>query len=212
MFIHGAWLPGQMTPAGREVLSYTQIDWLLMQTGHAAVEMFFALSAFLLWRPFTLAAQGGVGRESVRGYTLRRIARVVPGYWAALALIAVWQSTPYVLSTDTGGRYFGFAQNLHTESALGGIGPAWTLAVEMQFYVLLGVLALARRRAGKSIGVDLGLAGAMIAGAAVWRLLRRRARPTTSTASTCTSCSRSRRTSTASAWASRSPRCRCATS
>lgn len=171
MFIHGAWLPGQVTPAGREVLSSTQVDWLLMQTGHAAVEMFFALSAFLLWRPFTLAAQSATGRESVRGYALRRIARVVPGYWAALALIALWQATPYVLSTDTGGRYFGFAQNLHTESALGGIGPAWTLAVEMQFYVLLGVLALARRYAPRSMGVDLGIAGAMIAGAAVWRLL-----------------------------------------
>jgi peptidoglycan/LPS O-acetylase OafA/YrhL len=170
MWIHGAWLPGQLTPAGRSVIAATHTNWLAMHTGQAAVEMFFVMSAFLLWRPFTAAAQNAAGDESVRAYALRRVARIVPGYWAALVLIALWQATPHVLSAHTGGRYFVFTQNLHSATALGGIGPAWTLAVEAQFYVLLGVLALARRRGGRTVRFDLVLAGVMAAGAAVWRL------------------------------------------
>jgi peptidoglycan/LPS O-acetylase OafA/YrhL len=170
MWIHGGWLLGQMSPAGRDVIAATHSNWWLMHTGHAAVEMFFAMSAFLLWRPFTLVAQTGEGRESVGGYALRRVARIVPGFWIALVLIALWHNTPDVLTMPKGLQYFLFGQNLTNATTLGGIGPAWTLAVEAQFYVLLAVVAFARPRGGRSIKFDLAFAGGMALLAAVWRV------------------------------------------
>jgi peptidoglycan/LPS O-acetylase OafA/YrhL len=170
MWIHGGWLIGQMSPAGRDVIGATHSEWWLMHTGHAAVEMFFAMSAFLLWRPFTLVAQAGEGHESVGGYLVRRVARIVPGFWVALVLIALWHNTPHVLGLPGGLQYFLFGQNLTNATTLGGIGPAWTLAVEAQFYVLLAVAAVFRPRGGRSLRFDVGFAAAMVVLAAVWRV------------------------------------------
>ena len=39
-------------------------------------------------------------------------------------------------------RYFGFVQNLSVETVLGGIRPAWSLCVEMSFYLVLPIWAL----------------------------------------------------------------------
>jgi peptidoglycan/LPS O-acetylase OafA/YrhL len=170
MWIHGGWQAGQLSAAGRQAIAATHTNWLMMHTGQAALEMFFAMSAFLLWRPFTLVAQTGVGRESVGGYALRRVARIIPAYWAALVLIALWQHTPDVLSYPGGLPYFLLGQNLATGTTLGGIGPAWTLAVEMQFYVLLAVAAVFRSRAGQGVRFDLMFAGGLALLAAGWRL------------------------------------------
>ena len=43
-------------------------------------------------------------------------------------------------------RYFGFVQNLSVETVLGGIRPAWSLCVEMSFYLVLPLWALACAR------------------------------------------------------------------
>jgi peptidoglycan/LPS O-acetylase OafA/YrhL len=106
----------------------------------------------------------------VGGYLVRRVARIVPGFWVALVLVALWQHTPNVLTMPDGLQYFFFGQNLTNATTLGGIGPAWTLAVEAQFYVLLALVAAARPWAGKSIRFDLGFAGGMFLLAAVWRV------------------------------------------
>jgi len=178
MWIHGGWLAAYTSnvfvggsPAGRALISDTHMDWWLRHAGHVAVEMFFVMSAFLLWRPFSLAAQAGVGRESVGGYLVRRVARVVPGFWAALFLVALWQQRADVLSFPGGLRFFFFGQNLTDATTFGGIAAAWTLAVEAQFYLLLGALALARRRAGAGIRFELVAAGSLVLLAAVWRLI-----------------------------------------
>jgi peptidoglycan/LPS O-acetylase OafA/YrhL len=161
-------MPGN--PGVQQVVEGSHLDWALRHTGALAVEMFFAMSAFLLWRPFTLAAQSGRRHESVAGYLLRRVARIVPGYWLTLLLVALWLHPYRVLTFPDGLQFFLFGQNLTDATTLGGIPPAWSLAVEAQFYVLLAAVALWRRRSGPGIGFDLGFAWSLVVLAVCWRL------------------------------------------
>src|SRR5207302_5200140 len=50
-----------------------------------AFVMFFVLSGYLLYRTFARAAVGRGDHVSIRGYLLRRAARIVPAYYLALA-------------------------------------------------------------------------------------------------------------------------------
>ncbi|MDX6570153.1 MAG: hypothetical protein QOH15_2731 [Gaiellales bacterium] len=118
------------------------------------VTLFFVLSGFLLWRPFASAVAGGRELPSLRRYARNRVLRILPAYWAVLALSAlVLQSVrlvpvsahplagalhdPALLVKDAL-----LAQELAPSTLSSGIEPAWSLAVEVTFYVLLPLLGL----------------------------------------------------------------------
>src|SRR5947209_17182952 len=77
---------------------------------NVGVAIFFVISGFLLYRPL-LAARMGVGPPvRLRDYARRRFLRIVPAYWVALSLLAVYPGLPGVC----GGRRwacYGFAQD-----------------------------------------------------------------------------------------------------
>jgi len=59
------------------------------------VPVFFALSGFLLYRPFVVARRISGPRVDIRRYYRRRLVRIVPAYWLVIAcvvLIPVWLS------------------------------------------------------------------------------------------------------------------------
>ena len=124
------------------------------------VTLFFALSGFLLYRPFLVAAFEPERRPSVADYFRNRALRIVPAYWVILLLVAlVLQSA---LVRDGGDLQTGaltnpadllsaalLVQDYRPSTMIIGIGPAWSLAVEVVFYLvlpLLGGLALALAR------------------------------------------------------------------
>ncbi|HVS28418.1 MAG TPA: acyltransferase [Solirubrobacteraceae bacterium] len=111
-----------------------------------AVAVFFALSGFLLYRPFARARLRGRPLPSIRAYAVRRVARIVPAYWLTLVLIALWVDRGYVFSASNLGTYFGFTQLYNVHTYQGGLAQAWTIDVEMTFYVLLPLLAIALNR------------------------------------------------------------------
>jgi peptidoglycan/LPS O-acetylase OafA/YrhL len=115
-----------------------------------SVPVFFVVSGFVLYRPF-LAGQAGLAPAPKLGrYARGRVLRIVPAYWVAMTLLAVYPGLPGVFSGDWW-RYYGFLQiyDLHTEPL--GLPPAWTLGVEVTFYLALPLLALlaARRPLGR---------------------------------------------------------------
>src|SRR5882757_3494125 len=56
----------------------------------AGVLIFFSLSGYLLYAPFVRARESGVAVD-VRGYAVRRVARILPAYLvAAFVIAAVW--------------------------------------------------------------------------------------------------------------------------
>ena len=108
----------------------------------AGVALFFAISGFLLYRPFVSARLNGAPRSAIVTYLRRRILRIVPAYWLALTVLAIWPGLNGVF-TGHFWIFYGFGQIYDNGYALGGIGPAWTLCIEITFYLLLPVYAAA---------------------------------------------------------------------
>jgi peptidoglycan/LPS O-acetylase OafA/YrhL len=107
----------------------------------AGVALFFVISGFLLYRPFVAARYRGRRGPRVRRYARRRVLRIVPAYWLALTVLAIWPGLALV-HTDKWWVFYGFLQDFSTQWVTGGITAAWSLCVEVQFYVLLPVYAL----------------------------------------------------------------------
>jgi peptidoglycan/LPS O-acetylase OafA/YrhL len=128
--------------------------------GHAVsdlqmgVAVFFVISGFLLYRPFVAADMSGTRPSPTAVFYRRRLLRIVPGYWFALTLIAL---LPGVVGVFGEGwwRYYLLLQNYSGVQAVfaRGIGPAWSLSVELAFYLLLPLFAFAMR---KTAGNDAG--------------------------------------------------------
>lgn len=112
----------------------------------AGVTLFFVLSGFLLYRPHALALAGLAPAPKLRVYAARRFLRIAPAYWVALTLLAIWPGLDGVFTRDAW-VYYGFAQSYRNEWMMKGIGPAWSLSVEVSFYALLPLLAVLLRRA-----------------------------------------------------------------
>jgi peptidoglycan/LPS O-acetylase OafA/YrhL len=113
--------------------------------GGQAVIVFFVISGFLLYRPFAAARAAGDPRRSTGRYARRRALRILPGYWTALTLLAIF---PGVVGVFTGDwwRYYGYLQLYSAHARNGGIQVAWTLCVEVTFYIALPLWVIAIRR------------------------------------------------------------------
>jgi peptidoglycan/LPS O-acetylase OafA/YrhL len=109
------------------------------------VALFFVISGFLLYRPFVAARMTGRPAPHVSRYLRRRALRILPAYWFALTVLAIWPGLVGVHTSDWW-VYYGFLQDLRTGWIGGGITAAWSLCVEVQFYLLLPLYALACAR------------------------------------------------------------------
>lgn len=123
------------------------------------VTIFFLLSGFLLYRPFVAARRDGRPPITPRAFMRRRVLRIVPAYWVALGLLAIY---PGLLGfSEHWWRFFTFTQIYWSASTVQGIGPAWTLAIEASFYVILPFLAVAIARLRPGVRGELALLAAI---------------------------------------------------
>lgn len=121
-----------------------------------SVRVFFMISAFLLYRPWVRARLADWDPPSAKAFAWRRLLRIVPAYYLALTIIAVWLGLSYVFGTRGALTYYGFAQVYQPGWAVGGLPQAWTLNVEVVFYALLPVWGgLMRRIAARSVAQKL---------------------------------------------------------
>lgn len=146
--------------------SWRRAAWQLGPTG---VAIFFVLSGFLLWRPYVAATFDNASSPNVGTYAIRRVARIVPGYWCAL-LGGVLLAGAVVRGPGGALTHMFLVQNYRSGYALEGLGVGWTLVIETSFYVLLpiaGAIAL-RRGARGHLEVCAGLVVIAIASRAWW--------------------------------------------
>jgi peptidoglycan/LPS O-acetylase OafA/YrhL len=106
------------------------------------VTVFFMISGFLLYRPFVRARLNEKESPHVPAFAWRRFLRIVPAYWVALTVVAIWLALPGVFTTHGVPIYYGFLQIYDAHRAFGGIPQAWTLCVEVSFYAFLPLWAL----------------------------------------------------------------------
>lgn len=114
------------------------------------VPFFFLLSAFLLYRPFVAARTEERNRPGFGGYAWRRFLRIAPAYWAVLALSAIVPGMVGAFGQNWW-VYWGLMQNLPIYKPVGlcgidvyrcAIPPAWSLSIEVMFYVMLPLFVL----------------------------------------------------------------------
>jgi peptidoglycan/LPS O-acetylase OafA/YrhL len=122
------------------------------------VPVFFVISGFLLYRPFVAAQTLGAPQPSTRAYAWRRMLRIVPAYWLALTVLAWLANLPDVFTGDWW-RYYFFLQIYSFHTLYGGLNVAWTLCIEVTFYALLPLyaMALARLSSGRQPGLRFRL-------------------------------------------------------
>ncbi|HXW38876.1 MAG TPA: acyltransferase [Acidimicrobiales bacterium] len=122
------------------------------------VSVFFLISGFLLYRPFTVAHLTAERHPGTGAFWMRRLLRIVPAYWVALFVTTtILHANPVGMGPGGWQAYayhYLFAQIYVPSQALGGISQAWTLCVEMTFYLLLPLYALyvGRRAAHRTPG------------------------------------------------------------
>jgi peptidoglycan/LPS O-acetylase OafA/YrhL len=126
----------------------------LLRTMDCGVCIFFVLSGLLLSLPFWRAILGGSRWPSWGTYLRRRIARIVPAYYAILVVLYLLNPGTYALKGMTD-----FALHLtflHTffDFSYNSVNPVlWSIGIEFQFYMLLplvmaGLAWLSRTRLG----------------------------------------------------------------
>jgi peptidoglycan/LPS O-acetylase OafA/YrhL len=78
------------------------MEWLrtFVHLGGYGVAAFFVLSGYLLARPFWQALATGQPMPSLGTYTLRRAARILPGFWLALTVTFVLSFTVFGATLD----------------------------------------------------------------------------------------------------------------
>ncbi|MFO0848825.1 MAG: acyltransferase [Gemmataceae bacterium] len=130
----------------REYGVRTPVFELAYWFGFAGVDLFFALSGFII--TYTHADRAGHPR-AVPGYLFRRAWRVYPTYWAAAGVAAL--SWAYLLNNPLRtpgweGRWLHWLALRPGEPYQQYVAPAWTLPYELMFYLgFAGLLALPPR-------------------------------------------------------------------
>jgi peptidoglycan/LPS O-acetylase OafA/YrhL len=128
-----------------------------MARGHDVVAIFIAISGFCLALP--LAQNGSWNLQAGRFY-MRRMKRILPPYFAAVAIglfVALaysyksypqdYAGTPFTWVTAV--SHLLLVQNWTPSQVFTLDGPLWSIAVECQIYVLFPLLVLLWRRGGK---------------------------------------------------------------
>jgi peptidoglycan/LPS O-acetylase OafA/YrhL len=127
--------------AGGSFLSTRWIIDALITFGYAGVWLFFALSGYLITKPFIRAIIAGEPLPALVPYGIRRAARIYPLYWVALTFTLLTLGTSII-----GRRYlpalYLLVQNLVVGQQGAVLGVAWTLTLELLFYLLVPIAAL----------------------------------------------------------------------
>ncbi|HWH10811.1 MAG TPA: acyltransferase [Solirubrobacteraceae bacterium] len=142
--------------------------------GAYGVDIFFVLSGYLISRPFVAAYSGGRPLPRIGAYLRNRVLRIVPAYWVALAAVVLvagahgrtWSDAP---------RLLGFSEDWATSPLRFDLGQAWTLGVEVRYYLAVPILAIIVFAATRVIGgrprtpaARLWLVGILAAAASVY--------------------------------------------
>lgn len=146
-------------------------DFLIFEL-RLSVVFFFVLSGFLLFRDFARAAVRREGRADVRSYGIRRVARIAPAYYVALAgaVALLWGSDVAgfrPISVEDLGLFAVFGQNYSEATQLRFNPVLWTLALEVAFYISLPFIGMLAYRLGNVRRVALLLASTVPLGM-VW--------------------------------------------
>ena len=158
-----SWLSPAITIGG---VGYS-MDYIL-RSGYLWVDGMLLLSGFLLYLPYALAKEKGGPSPRLGPFYRGRLVRIVPGYLLNILVMLLLVALPQRAYSNTGAMakdlmaHLSFTHNLFRETyyATQLNGVLWTLAVEMQFYLIFPLLGRAFRR--QPVIVYAGMTGAAL--------------------------------------------------
>ena len=120
--------------------------------GHAGVDLFFVISGFVM----VYASEGYFGRaKAPQEFFLRRLARIVPLYWATTTIILIYLLVQYRdlarvnFSLETVAASYLFIPRAQLDGYMAPVhGVGWTLNYEIFFYACFSAALLFSRRTG----------------------------------------------------------------
>jgi peptidoglycan/LPS O-acetylase OafA/YrhL len=139
-------------------LSFGPLD-PIVRGGDSGVTLFFALSGYLLYRPFVR------GTVDLAGYGLKRAGRILPGYYVALTGLLVVTGSRLPIEHPLPFLTMSASYDIPLRAFLGN---AWTLSAELLFYLTLPLIARAARGREVAVITGLGLGSALLA---IWQRL-----------------------------------------
>lgn len=159
--------------------------WAWLNHFEIGPTLFFVLSAFLVYQPFAAAHLAGRPLPSLRRFARHRALRVIPAYWVALVIMLVFLRAPeqgsfglHVRDARSVLQLFTFTQIYDPVRFFDGIAAAYTLCVEVSFYVFVaGWVVLVRRIAPRAaapaqrLRVEFAGIGVLVGLALLWRFL-----------------------------------------
>ncbi len=133
------------TPLNKHVFRLTAIL-------NSGVGVFFVLSGFLIYRPFCEANIAGLPVPDLARYLVRRVLRIYPAY---LVCLVIWWRFGIVEILGVRGflKHASLLDMYWAPAQRGGAGleVAWTLQIEMTFYLLAPLFAILVRLAGAGL-------------------------------------------------------------
>ncbi|AFR50914.1 acyltransferase family protein [Gordonia sp. KTR9] len=111
-----------------------------------AVALFFALSGFLLWRPWVDAAHRGTRHPSVPRYFRHRIVRIWPAYLVVVTLVILLLPEAQGADAQVWLANLTLTQVFVPLTLTAGLTQMWSLSVEIAFYALLPLIGFALLR------------------------------------------------------------------
>jgi peptidoglycan/LPS O-acetylase OafA/YrhL len=146
--------------------SSTAYPQRLVEAGRYGVWLFFALTGYLLFWPFVRSTLAGGGTIDLRRYALNRVLRILPLYYVVVVVLLVVDQ-----HGGSAGQWlrFGTLTESFSRSTVGTVDvPIWSLVVEVQFYLLLPLLAWLLLRGGSVRRAALGVAALAALSLGVW--------------------------------------------
>jgi peptidoglycan/LPS O-acetylase OafA/YrhL len=151
------------------VLAVMGFHDLKVPAGYLGVDVFFVLSGMLI-TSILLSERDRRGRNDLRGFYARRMRRLYPALAALLILCSLvgnqlsmdgswreWWDAVFVSATYTAN----IAILVDGTQWLGALGPLWSVAIEMQFYLVwppLLAFLLARRMSLRTLTIATAVA------------------------------------------------------
>lgn len=112
-----------------------------------AVALFFALSGFLLWRPWVDSAhRDDAGHPPIRRYLRHRFVRIWPAYVVVVVVVLLLLPDAQGADATVWSANLTLTQVFVPLSLTAGLTQMWSLSVEVAFYAILPIIGLALLR------------------------------------------------------------------
>ena len=130
----------------------TRLMWWLypLSLGWSGVSLFFVISGFCIHYSFLKHAASSPGKSFLKQFFWKRFWRIYPPYFIALAVFFCLMLRHHDAGA-TAGNFWSHLLLIHNFglATFDGINPAfWSLAVEMQFYLLFPLVLRLRGKVG----------------------------------------------------------------